>query len=328
MAHKVIRVGRDIRERLAPVLSTSSFLEKGVLTPEEFVAAGDQLVYKCPTWSWESGKPSKARPYLPHNKQHLVTRGVPCYRRLKDLESDINNKEEVVDEKEGICSNEGNEEGWVVPSFTTSRTNGGGPVDLESNNQPLASKELERVLKDALDKVVINDEHFKRGKGDVDIQLTAPDLESYVDDNVVQSDDATLEVPPCAVAEEPIDGIIVTRTYDLSITYDKFYQTPRVWLQGYAEDGSLLKGPEMFEDIMDDYAHQTVTLDPHPHETTHQASVHPCKHAYVMKTLLNRMQDGGKDPPRPDQYLFIFLKFFQSVIPLIDYDFTGQVSGF
>ncbi len=30
----------------------------------------------------------------------------------------------VVDEKEGICSNEGNEEGWVVPSFTTSRTNG------------------------------------------------------------------------------------------------------------------------------------------------------------------------------------------------------------
>ncbi len=29
-----------------------------------------------------------------------------------------------------------------------------------------------------------------------------------------------------------------------------FHQTPRVWLQGYAEDGSLLKGPEIFEDIM------------------------------------------------------------------------------
>jgi ubiquitin-like-conjugating enzyme ATG3 len=32
------------------VLKDSKFLEKGVLTPEEFVLAGDQLTYKCPTW--------------------------------------------------------------------------------------------------------------------------------------------------------------------------------------------------------------------------------------------------------------------------------------
>lgn len=25
---------------------------RGVLTPEEFVAAGDQLVFRCPTWTW------------------------------------------------------------------------------------------------------------------------------------------------------------------------------------------------------------------------------------------------------------------------------------
>lgn len=29
--------------------------------------------------------------------------------------------------------------------------------------------------------------------------------------------------------------IILTRTYDLHITYDKFYQTPRLWLYGYSE---------------------------------------------------------------------------------------------
>ena len=29
--------------------------------------------------------------------------------------------------------------------------------------------------------------------------------------------------------------IIQTRTYDLSITYDKYYQTPRLWLTGYNE---------------------------------------------------------------------------------------------
>jgi ubiquitin-like-conjugating enzyme ATG3 len=43
---------RNAREWAAPVLTESAFLERGVLTPEEFVAAGDQLVYRCPTWTW------------------------------------------------------------------------------------------------------------------------------------------------------------------------------------------------------------------------------------------------------------------------------------
>ena len=30
-------------------------------------------------------------------------------------------------------------------------------------------------------------------------------------------------------------GIVQTRTYDLNITYDKYYQTPRLWLFGYNE---------------------------------------------------------------------------------------------
>lgn len=32
------------------VLKESKFLKEGVLTPEEFVIAGDQLTHKCPTW--------------------------------------------------------------------------------------------------------------------------------------------------------------------------------------------------------------------------------------------------------------------------------------
>ena len=31
------------------------------------------------------------------------------------------------------------------------------------------------------------------------------------------------------------DDILKTRTYDLHITYDKYYQTPRLWLTGYDE---------------------------------------------------------------------------------------------
>ena len=35
---------------LIGTLKESKFLEKGVLTPEEFVVAGDNLTHKCSTW--------------------------------------------------------------------------------------------------------------------------------------------------------------------------------------------------------------------------------------------------------------------------------------
>jgi len=54
-------------------LTSSKFLTEGVLTPDEFVQAGDLLVYKCPTWTWEAGDPAKAVPYLPKDKQFLLT---------------------------------------------------------------------------------------------------------------------------------------------------------------------------------------------------------------------------------------------------------------
>ena len=33
------------------------------------------------------------------------------------------------------------------------------------------------------------------------------------------------------------DGVRKVRTYDLSITYDFYYQTPRLWLLGYEANG-------------------------------------------------------------------------------------------
>jgi len=39
-----------------------------------------------------------------------------------------------------------------------------------------------------------------------------------------------------AAGDRTVDGeILQTRTYDLNITYDKYYQTPRLWLFGYDE---------------------------------------------------------------------------------------------
>lgn len=40
-----------------------------------------------------------------------------------------------------------------------------------------------------------------------------------------------------AVVKQPEEenGVLATRTYDLSITYDNYYRTPRLWLTGYDE---------------------------------------------------------------------------------------------
>lgn len=53
-AHSItmLSLAKRIRETVTPARKTSAFLTQGVLTPEEFVEAGEQLVYKCPTWTW------------------------------------------------------------------------------------------------------------------------------------------------------------------------------------------------------------------------------------------------------------------------------------
>lgn len=38
-----------------------------------------------------------------------------------------------------------------------------------------------------------------------------------------------------AAAMDSGDSVLHTRTYDLHITYDKYYQTPRLWVVGYDE---------------------------------------------------------------------------------------------
>ena len=87
---------------------------------------------------------------------------------------------------------------------------------------------------------------------------------------------------------EPKQGglILKVRKYDLSITYDFYTQTPRLWLTGYNEDGNPLSQAEIFQDIAADYAKKTVTMEKHPHIDMKQASIHPCNHAKVMKTII------------------------------------------
>ena len=99
-----------VRDTWAPISHTSTFRQTGEITPEDFVRAGDYLVYKFPSWQWSDAEPSKRVPYLPAGKQFLVTKGVPCHRRLDQYAGDAGFDESVVESGRG---GKGDDDGWL-----------------------------------------------------------------------------------------------------------------------------------------------------------------------------------------------------------------------
>ena len=158
----------------------------------------------------------------------------------------------------------------------------------------------------------------------------AVDMEDFIESGML--DEAALDIASTKISEvntsestgasTAIGEIVSTRTYDLNICYDKYYQTPRLFLFGYNEQRKALSVDEMYEDFSADHANKTITMETHPHlPGPPQASVHPCRHAQVMKKLIDQIVEGGKELG-VHMYLIVFLKFVQAIIPTIEYDFT------
>ncbi|EDV98017.1 ubiquitin-like-conjugating enzyme ATG3 [Drosophila grimshawi] len=313
----------NVAEYLTPILKESKFRETGVLTPEDFVAAGDHLVHHCPTWQWAAGDENKTKPYLPKDKQFLITRNVPCYRRCKQME--YVGEETLVEEESG-------DGGWVE----THQLNDDGTnqlddkiceLTLDESKDEMHTPNSDKMLPTA----AANDEN--------DDDDEAIDMDAFEESGMLDLVDPAVatttrkqeaETRPCnttasVVASETAssgDSVLRTRTYDLHITYDKYYQTPRLWVFGYDEQRKPLNVEQMYEDVSQDHAKKTVTMESHPHlPGPNMASVHPCRHADIMKKIIQTVEEGGGQLG-VHLYLIIFLKFVQTVIPTIEYDFT------
>ena len=87
---------RDLYAKLKPPHKQSKFYSDGILTPDEFIKAGDFLVSKCPTWKWCKADKEFINKYLPEDKQYLKTT-VPCYKRAVDYLSKMANKETLLE---------------------------------------------------------------------------------------------------------------------------------------------------------------------------------------------------------------------------------------
>lgn len=318
----------SLREYLTPINHSSNFSTTGEISPEEFVKAGDYLVYKFPTWQWATCPKNLQKSFLPADKQFLITRHVPSYQRASNYleggdDNDIEEEEEEIEGEDG-------EDGWV------------------------------KSKKVAMNSRMANDQEGEIGdlaEEDAQPDEEPVDISNDIDELIDETAEGDAEDAPSDDDFEDIrqDTNNKLRKYDLYITYSTSYRVPKMYLVGFDSNGIPLLPKQMFEDINSDYKDKTVTIEnlPVAYNTT-SISIHPCKHASVMKVLMKHSklrqqkeeagsegtleenfedlsvndtkdrtnQNNNQEGIRVDQYLIIFLKFIASVTPGIEYDYT------
>lgn len=274
----------------------STFQQSGKLTAEEFVRAGDFLVENYPSWQWSGGLPEKQKSYLPADKQMLITKNVPCMPKHETSVTENVIEGDDGDEWTECMADEDEAEAEL------------GVAD--------AAPVVSAVAQPAQDDFDLDDDDFD------------PDSVAGFDDPVSGSAVIDEEDPGqlAAAAGDSISGsaILQTRTYDMSITFDTYYSTPRVWLFGYGLDGQVLATDEWRDDFSQEHVDKTVTFESHPHMGYSCPSIHPCKHAEAMQRITGLIL--GKSGIQLDVkfYMLIFLKFIQSIIPNLEYDYTQR----
>ena len=301
LGHQIGDAYRGVVNIFSGVNKESKFESDGTLTPDEFVKAGDQLVFKFPTWKWSAAtSKSLEKAYLPKDKQFLITRGVPCPSRVRDLDHILASSSHV-DPVEG---------GWFVA----------GIVEKQDASEANLGPSL-NIVDDFMGTA-------KAGGSCAESTVAPassnpPDLSEFaeLDSMLLASNEGNTKSP--LVVSSPQDSGN-ERSYDLSITWDKYYQTPRLWLFGYDKGGHALSDEQIYQDVLSEYVTKTVTVDSHPHTGVRTASIHPCQHAKMMVKVVNEWK-ANNHPVRPDLSLFVFLKFISGVVPTINYDFTMDI---
>lgn len=224
--------------------------------------------------------------------------------------------ERIVEDVEG-------EEGWVTHDTEGDEDDANdNPAEMTLDSSKIDDMRAENESRDG----------GAANADDDDEEGEAMDMEDFEESGMLDNVDPSVAIVKPEEKKEPAtsetdDSVVHTRTYDLHIVYNKYYQTPHLFLIGYDKDANrkLLSVEEMFEDVSQDNAKKTVTMEQHPHLGPSMLAVHPCRHSDLMKKFIQIAEDGGNELS-VHSYLIIFLKFVQSVIPTINYDYSQNIT--
>ena len=327
IGHKLFKGFQDVVSKIKPTMKESKFYEEGKLTPEEYVAAGDYLVKKCPTWKWCSAKKEYYNKSLPEDKQYLLTR-VRSKMRASDYLKSNNTKEKII------------EGDWVDADLENKpNTENKKAVDIDLDALEEKGKKKVEVAegKNDDDDFVIEGEEEPKKKEKKKVEVA--EVKNDDDDFVIEGEEEPKQeekketkkaddfeiVDEDDCKEKDQAGVLKTREYEVTVTYDFYYCVPRMWLMGYNEKGIPLTDEEMKEDIMPEYRNKTCTIEPQTFTGIRNISVHPCRHSLLLKKMIKDFQNSGKKL-EIEQSILLFLKFLQSVVPTVQYDFTMDIS--
>ena len=184
-----------------------------MLTPEEFVAAGDMLVLRCPTWQWQGGDPTKARSFLPPDKQFLLTRHVPCQRRACHLALGV-------DDESTIAAGDGDEEDWIAThaSHASKVLADEDAPDMDAAPSAAVEAAAEQLSKLAVAPTAAPPPPMPELPSLPPPPSALDDCEEFEE---FEEEDPSALAPTTSTAGDGADGILRTRTYDVSISYDK-----------------------------------------------------------------------------------------------------------
>ncbi len=202
------------------------------------------------------GQLIQSRDYLPKDKQFLISCGVPSLRRVSQIEKGVGVGLKEDDEKlmsfdeSGADADE--DEQWVATHYDQQRGSSSRAADMVDipdigEDQLAPEHQLTEGQEDDLAARVAGVSIGNAGTsssandiGDIPDMPDIPDMDDETDDlagGIEEEDDpATAAVPATTrnTATSSAGGdngkLLSVRKYDCIITYDKYYQTPRMWL--------------------------------------------------------------------------------------------------
>lgn len=273
-----------MRDYLTPINHQSNFTTTGEISPEEFVIAGDYLVYKFPTWEWGKCPKNLQKSFLPPDKQFLITKKVPSYQRANIY---LNGGIDDDEEEEEIGED--------------------GEVWIKSKDIINTKKDEAEVndLDDLIDDNAENDDEFN------DVEVINPSQGSLRKYDLFISYSTSYRVPKLYLVGYNSNGIplLPKQMFD-DINLDYKDKTATIEQLPVSYDTTAIsihpcKHSNVMKVLMN---HSKLKNDKNPTDDN----------------LPNVQDLSLEQEPgiRVDQYLIIFLKFIASVTPGIEYDYT------